>query len=85
MDSATNVYITYDLSLFKIEIYRKYYNKTIAIANNLSYRILGKGTVKINILNKNGEPNSIGITNIYYIPEMGYNLISLGILEAKGY
>jgi len=82
MDSIADVHITYNRSLFKT--YRSLTNKSVGVADDTPVKVHGIGTIELNIL-INGETQTIGLENTWYVPDLAYNLLSLGTLDQKGY
>lgn len=52
---------------------------TVRLGNNTKMQVMGKGNVKLRI---NGIVRII--TDVYYIPELRNNLLSIGQLQEKG-
>jgi len=82
MDSAADVHITHDRSLFRT--YRSLTNENVVVANDTPVKVHGIGTIELNIL-INGEEHTIGLENTWHVPDLAYNLLSLGTLDQKGY
>jgi len=55
-------------------------NKTVRLGNDSTLAVIGKGSVRIEI---NGT--SYVISDVYYVPELKTNLLSLGQLQEKGF
>ena len=55
------------------------FNQSVKLGNDTNMSVMGKGSVKIQV---NGATQVI--TEVYYIPELKNNLLSLGQLQEKG-
>ena len=58
-------------------------HEQVVVANGLKCKILGEGTVKEDIVLKNGKSKTILIENVLYIPGMNKNLLSIAQLRKK--
>ena len=83
LDSACSAHATYDL---KDYIYPDLDDsrETIETANGEILCTRGAGTVAIEV-SIDGTPSYIHLKNVHYCPELDSNLLSLGVLEAKGF
>jgi len=84
IDTGAENHVCYDEDLFDEQSYRKVTGNSIVTANNEAVVIVGKGSVIIDILLK-GQPTKIRLTDVYHCPELHYNLMSVGQVEAKEY
>ena len=57
------------------------FHTTVSLGNNSTIQVMGKGTVDIKT--RNGFVESI--SNVFYIPDLKANLLSIGQLQEKGY
>ena len=74
MDSGSGDYICNSFELFSSI---KFLDKSIDVANSLSIRILGQGTVKLLCKHPNRNPLFLLLLgNVYFIPEYTVNLVS---------
>ena len=53
-------------------------------ANKQSMKAIGKGEIVINIPN-GADITQLKLTEVLYLPEVGYTLISIGCLDEKGF
>ena len=51
----------------------------VKLGNNIRMAVMGKGSIKLQI----GEVKQ-AITDVYYIPDLKNNLLSIGQLQEKG-
>ncbi len=84
MDSAVDIYIIHDFSLFNKAIYKEKRYKFVIIRDGSQYRIYSINTFNINSF-INGDYKELDLVNIYYILNIEYNLLSLGTLERNSY
>ena len=61
--------------------YESVYNKVLLIGNNVSCKVAKRGTIKIKIY----DGMFRALTNVKHISELTKNLISMGVLDEKGY
>ena len=57
------------------------FHTTVSLGNNLTIQVMGKETVDIKT--RNGFVGSI--SNVFYIPDLKANLLSISQLQEKGY
>ncbi|XP_038875143.1 uncharacterized protein LOC120067679 [Benincasa hispida] len=57
------------------------YHSTVTFGNNSKVNVVGKRNIQIKIKKGNVEP----ISNVFYIPNLRSNLLSVGQLQEKGY
>jgi transposase InsO family protein len=84
IDSGADNHVCYDKELFEAGSYKKLSNTHIHTANNEQIPIVGKGTVLLDTI-VDGEQSQIRLTGVYHCPRLEYNLLSVSIVEAKGY
>lgn len=78
LDFTLEVYICYNKLLFSI--YNKENLPFIYIADHIKLRVLRKSMITFVVL-IDGKPKVVNFCNIFYAPELKYNLFSVGILE----
>ena len=78
LDSGCSNHMTGNIAMFSMLDENVKSHVTLGIDGNIS--ITGKGIV--NVLTKKGEKKSI--SDVYYVPCMKYNLLSIGHLIQKG-
>jgi hypothetical protein len=83
MDSAADIHITHDFSLFDKATYKEKRHEFVAVGDGSQYRIHGVGTISIDPL-VDGDYEELDLVNVHYVPNMEYNLLSLGTLERNG-
>ena len=76
MNSAVDIYIIYDFSLFNKAIYKEKRYKFVVVRDGSQYRIYSINTININPF-INGDYKELDLVNIYYILNIKYNLLSL--------
>ena len=81
MDSAASYHMTFDASLFDTI---RPSSKEAELADGTPVRAMGVGTITLNIL-VNGELLKQPLHEVYYMPELDNNLLSVGYLEKKGF
>lgn len=82
LDSAASVHMTHTNSYYITKLHAT--NLTIIVADGSAIRASGVGTIEVTAYFGN-RPEQVTISNVYYCPELESNLLSLGILEEKGY
>ena len=81
MDSAASYHMTYDPGLFQS---MRSSSKEVELADGTTIRAKGVGTIEIDILVA-GETVTQPLFDVYYIPDLDSNLLSIGCIERKGY
>ena len=82
IDSAADVHMTYDKALFSS--YKAVTNEAVQTAEGKCMEVKGKGDVILDII-VNNSTQSIRLTNVFHIPNIQYNLLSVGVIESKGF
>ena len=57
----------------------------IRAADGRIFSVLGKGELKVNLLNRNQKPTLITLTNVYYSPHMAFTLMSVSCVDKAGF
>ena len=81
MDSAASYHMTYDPGLFQS---MRSSSKEVELADGTTIRAKGVGTIELDILVA-GETMTQPLFDVYYIPDLDSNLLSIGCFERKGY
>jgi hypothetical protein len=76
LDSGCSQHITFDKSRF---VSLSEQSGTVTVANRKELSITGKGIVKIELPTK-----EVTLSDVLYVPEIGYNLLSIGQLADNG-
>ena len=86
IDTTSNVHTFQDRSKFTTytKISSRNGNNTLKGIDGLGLYIPRTETVTL-LTMIDSEPAEVEITEVYYVPDMKYNLLSIGILEQKGY
>ena len=82
LDSAAEVHMCYDRSLFSI--YKEENSPPIRTTDHTELKVLGKGMVLLDVL-VDGKPEVVNFCNVFHAPELEYNLLSVGTIEKAGY
>ncbi len=82
MNSASEVYIYYNRLLFCI--YNEENSESIYIANHAKLIVLGKNIITLDVLS-DGKPKVVNFCNIFYTPELEYNLLLVNIIKKVSY
>ncbi len=82
LDSASEVHMCYNKLLFST--YNKENSPPVRTADHAELIVLEKGTVTLDLL-VDGKPEVVNFCNIFYTPELKYNLLSVGTIERAGY
>ena len=80
MDSGSSAHMTYDLTLFSN--FHEIHNFTITITDGSKTKTIGVGSINLNLL-INGKKTLVELREVYCLPKLNYNLISLGALEKR--
>ena len=83
LDTAATVHMTHDLRLY-ISSDLDPIHEWFETANGYKIQAKGSGTIALETL-IDGENSYIHLRNVHYCPELDSNLLSLGILETKGF
>ncbi|XP_020225348.1 uncharacterized protein LOC109807241 [Cajanus cajan] len=78
LDSGCSNHMTGN-KLWFTEVREEGFNRSVKLGNNTTMAVTAKGSIRIQI---NGTSHVI--TNVYYVPELKTNLLSLGQLQEKG-
>ena len=81
IDSAASYYMTFDTSLFDTI---RPSSKEAELTDGTPIRVMSVGTITLNIL-VNSELLEQPLHEVYYMPELDNNLLSVGYLEKKGF
>ena len=81
MDAGSSAHMTYDLTLFSN--FYEIHNFTITVADGLKIEAVGVGLIDLNLL-INGKETLVELREVYCLPKLSCNLISLGALEKRG-
>ena len=81
IDSAASYHMTFDASLFNTI---RPSSKEAELTDRTPVRVMGVGTITLNIL-VNGELLKQPLHEVYYMPELDNNLLSVGYLKKKGF
>lgn len=65
--------------------FNKNHREEVYVANGQQMSAEGKGTIRVNFINKFGNRTSVEIADVLFIPEIKGNLISVKRLAEKGY
>ncbi len=84
IDTGADDHVCFDISQFEPGSYQKVKGASVLTADDNKLKIIGKGSIVLNILVE-GTVSRIRLTNVYHVPELRYNLLSVGTVEAKGY
>lgn len=82
IDSGCSKHMTHDRSLFS-SYTPGAAGKFVELGNGNKSRILGEGTIRIKIL-VDGKNRTCLLTDACFVPELGYNLVSVPSLDKKG-
>ena len=82
LDSALEIYMYYDRLLFSI--YNEENSPLVCTTDHAELVVLGKGTVTLDVL-VNGKPEVVNFCNVFYAPDLKYNLLSVGTIEKASY
>lgn len=82
LDSMAEVYMCYDKSLFSI--YNLKNLPSIRTADLTELKVLGKGMIPLDVL-IDGKSELVNFCNVFYTPELEYDLLSVGTNEKAGY
>lgn len=80
LDSGASFHMTDDKSLFST-LEEKYLKMHIEMGDDGKYRVSGEGIVVFQ--RKHGAP--LSLTDVNYVPRLKKNLVSVAMLEDKGY
>jgi len=80
LDSGASFHMTGDKNLFST-LEEKDLQMCIEMGNDGKYRVLGEGTVVFQ--RDHGDP--LTLTDVNYVPDLKKNLVSVAMLEDKGY
>ena len=73
--------MTYDLTLFSN--FHEIHNFTITVADGSKIEAVGVGLIDLNLL-INSKKTLVELREVYCLPKLSCNLISLGVLEKRG-
>lgn len=59
-------------------------NRTINVADGRTQKCIGVGTVAVRIRNPDGTTEMVDIKEVWHVPSLQDNLLSLGTIEARG-
>lgn len=83
LDSGATSHMTYNKSIFtqisNIE------NTEVKMADGNFIKVIGVGTVRVKIINKNCLYEYINVSNVLLVPEITENLFSISAFEKKGF
>lgn len=65
--------------------FNKDHREKVYVANGHQVTAIGKGTVCVNFVTKNGDTSAVRITDVLYVPNIKGNVISVKRLADKGY
>ncbi len=82
LDSAAEVHICYDRSLFST--YNKESSSPVRTADHTELKVLGKGMGPLDVL-IDGKPEVVNFCNVLNAPDLEYNLLSVGTIGKAGY
>ncbi len=82
LDSAVEVHICYDRSLFST--YNKESSSPVRTADHTELQVLGKSIVPLDVL-IDGKPKVVNFCNVLHAPELEYSLLSVNTFEKAGY
>ncbi len=81
VDSGCSNHMTYNKDLFSS--YTPGYHSPVALGNNKTASVAGKGTVDIAI-SLQGKQTKCRLTNVLHVPELGYQLLSVLTFDKSG-
>lgn len=82
VDSGATSHITSNKALFKS--LDTYYRDEVSVANGQVVDVKGKGTVRIEVMNKFDEQNVVVLNDVLWAPSIKTDLISVNKLNEKG-
>ena len=82
LDSAAEVHLCYDRSLFST--YKEESSSPIRTADHAELKVLGKGIVPLDVL-VDCKREVVNFCNVFHSPELEYNLLSVGTIEIASY
>lgn len=83
LDSAATSHTTGNKNLFVSLTYGNY--GTVKVANDCFEKVLGRGTVRIKLINSTGKESSAMLCDVLYTPKITDNLLSVRKLTSKGF
>ena len=84
METTSDVHTIWDRSKFtSYKPFTKKNQETLTGIDGVSIEVLGTGTAMLPTI-VDGEVTGVELTNVYHVPAMDYNLLSIGALEAMG-
>jgi len=69
----------------KLLNFREINPEPIRAADRHTFHALSKGYLKINLPNGDCKLTPVTLTNVYYAPKMAFTLISVSIMDCRGY
>ena len=84
IDSGAEDHVCHSKSAFEAESYQKVTDSNIITASQEAVSIVGKGNVVLDIL-LDGAKEQIRLLDVYHCPQIGFNLLSVGQVERRGY
>ena len=82
LDSTADVHMTYNRSFFSI--YRKIQLSPMQMAGNSKLRVLDKDTVSLKVM-MDGKALQVNFLNVFYSPDLEYNLFSVDTIKEPSY
>lgn len=82
IDSGASSHFCNQLSLFDNSIEKD--SREVFLADGNSVLILGKGSISLKVYPKNSLPMNVTIHDVFYVPDLEENLISVKKLNEKG-
>lgn len=83
IDSGATCHIASNKTLF--DTIDNTSGSNLNVANGAKVRVLGKGTCTVQLVNAHGVERMAKITDVYYAPDIGGNLMSVRRLLEKGF
>ena len=81
VDSGASTHMTYDRSLFKT--FKMKPVSKVRVGNMCNLEVRGSGCVQLE-LDVNGTSKKCMLTNVLYVPRLGYNLLSVSAMNDRG-
>ncbi len=81
VDSGCSNHMTYNKDIFSS--YNPGHHSPVALGNNKTASVAGKGTVDITI-SIEGKQTKCRLTNVLHVPELGYQLLSVPTFDKSG-
>lgn len=82
VDSGAGSHMCHDRSLF-VDL-EETNGRSVFTANGKEVKVKGEGTCRLECLDKIGNLVQLQISNVLYIPELNFNLLSVGKMMSKG-